>query len=214
MADNEFEARQERNERIKNAEYQLEEEQMQARARREKEKKKMDRARANEKKKEAEQRKLIEQQRKQAEAKQLEDKKQKDEARAIMEQQRKSKEQMKTAKKNSATGWSRKTASVARGSAVSKNVQVERTSITKTEIPTTTTATSFEELARDSVETDIYVDGNRVTESELTSDLIKKIRREQGRAIAQTEDELKSVVEKSPESIFLMHVNALRKYLI
>ena len=76
MEDKEFEARQERNRRLRNAEYEIEDEQRLTQARQEKEKKRMERARKNERLREEKERELRQARRKAAEAKKAEQKKQ------------------------------------------------------------------------------------------------------------------------------------------
>ena len=162
--DNEFLSRKERDERIKNIEYQLEEEQKASVARLEKDKTRLERTRKREAKKTQERLEIAEKQKKVAEAEQLEKKKQQQEAREIMEQKRQSK--------------------------VPKEKPNVTTTSTDKQIKSSATSTSASNLAKDNVSTELYIDGKKVSERDLPQDLVNKIRKEQKNAIRQTENEI------------------------
>lgn len=162
--DNEFLSRKERDERIKNIEYQLEEEQKASVARQEKEKTRLERTRKREAKKAQERLEAAEKQKKVAEAELLEKKKQQQEAREIMEQKRQSK--------------------------VPKEKANVTTTSTDKQIKSSATSTSASNLAKDNVSTELYIDGKKVSERDLPQDLVNQIRKEQKNAIRQTENEI------------------------
>lgn len=169
--DNEFQSRQERAERIRNIEYQVEEEKKISEERKQKERKKRDRIRREESKKEQARAEQIEKQRMATEKETLAKQQQQQEAREIMEQKRQAKNPDKT-------------------------LDVRKTSSGGT-IQAGSIASSTSNLAKENVTTEMYEDGNKVSERDLPQDLVRKIRKEQQKAIQETEDEINSATSSS-----------------
>ena len=169
--DNEFKSRQERNKRIRNVEYQEEEEEKISEERKQKERKKRDRIRREESRKEQARAKQIENQKKATEKETLAKKQQQQEAREIMEQKRQAKNPDKT-------------------------LDVRKTASDGT-IQAGSIASSAGNLAKENVTTEMYEDGNKVTERDLPQDLVRKIRNEQQKAIQETEDEINNATYSS-----------------
>lgn len=162
--DNEFQSRKERDKIIKNIEYQIEDEKKTVVARQEKEKTRLERARKREFLKEQERLEIAEKKQKSAGAEQQKKKKQQQEAREVMEQKRQSKMPKGKANVIKASTDGRLDSSTA--SAIASNI------------------------ARDNVSTELYMDGKKVSERDLPQDLVKQIRKEQEKAIRQTENEI------------------------
>ncbi len=182
--DNEFLSRKERNERIKNIEYQIEDEQAISTERQYKEKARREKIRKREAKKEEAIAEKLEKQQAVAEAEQAKKKKQQDGARSIMEQKRQIKKQNEKSKNKKVVN---KEAKVTKDTT---NVQIDPSAIT----------VSASNLAKDNVSTELYVDGKEVSEKVLPEDLVKQIRREQRKAIDQTEKEIKEYEEAEKNS--------------
>ena len=184
--DNEFLSRKERDERIKNIEYQVEEEQAIFTEKQHKEKARRERNRKKEVKKEQAQIEQAEKQRAVAEAEQEKKKIGQQDARAIMEQKRKI--------KNQNTEKSRR-------KVVNEKTEVTKDS-TSAQINPSAITVSASNLAKENVSTELYVDGKKVSEKVLPEDLVKKIRREQQKAIRQTEGEIKEAEEAEKKASF------------
>jgi len=193
MEDKEFEARQERNRRLRNAEYEIEDEQRLTQARQEKEKKRMERARKNERLREEKERELRQARRKAAESKKAEQKKQQSDAREIMEQKRAA---------NSATGKGPGKGKKSKGFGIigatgSATLEVENNATSREITPQTMSAnTPLQTMAKDSVQSEIYIDDKKVSEKEAPQDLVRRMRKEREKAIREAEQELKELEEQ------------------
>lgn len=163
--DNEFQSRQERNERIKNIEYQIEEEQKVADARKAKENARRDRNKKAEAKKQQERIENSNKQKAAVEEAKAKKREQQQEAREMMEQKRQSKK-------------------------LQNNVSVDKTS-TGEQIQASSISASASNLAKENVSTELYENGKQVSEKSLPKNLVKIIRSEQGKAIRETENEIK-----------------------
>ena len=170
----EFRARQERDKRIKNIEYQVEEEQRLSEEKKQKDKAKRERTKKAEAKKEQARIKAAEEQKKAAETANSAKRQQQEEARKIMEQNRQSKKP-------------------------NKKLDVSKTSSNGT-IQVGSTTASASSLAKDNVSTEMYEDGKKVSGRDLPQDLVKKIRDEQKKAIKETENEIKESSSSSQNS--------------
>lgn len=165
--DNEFQERKERENRIKNIEYQIEEEEKVTAKRKEREKTRLERTRKQEFKKAEAKKAEAAKKRKAAEEEKAKKKKQQQEAREIMEQKRQEKHPDKKVTKTTTRKEETTTASAA------------------------TTGTSASEIAKDGVSADIYFNGKEISEKELPQDLVNKIRKEQNKAIREAENQIK-----------------------
>ncbi len=176
--DNEFQSRQERNERIKNIEYQEEQEKEAVEARKSKERTRRERARRAEAKKEQEKTAAAEKQKEAAVASNAKRSKEQQEAKEIMEKNRHSKMPKNSANQREKLNTTR------------DNVDVSRIA-TDAQVLAASMASSASNLAKENVSTELYQDGKQVSERDLPQDLVKKIRKEQEKAVKQTEDEIK-----------------------
>lgn len=204
--DFEFKSREERNERLKNIDYQIEDEKQELSDRRKKEKTRLDRMRARERKKQAELTAQKKARKEEAEKKNLAKKKEQEEARSIMEQKRVEKKNQKNPKKNisSVTSSKKNTNDIA-------NFFNPQTNSSGKTVDSAFVSSMASELARSNVKAEISVDGKNIAENataldidnlsnsvagrELPQDLIERIKKEQRDAIRQTEEEIKKANE-------------------
>ena len=77
-----------------------------------------------------------------------------------------------------------------------KTLDVRKTSSGST-IQAGSIASSTSNLAKENVTTEMYEDGNKVSERDLPQDLVRKIRKDQQKAIQETEDEINSATSSS-----------------
>lgn len=199
--DNEFKSRQERNERIKNIEYQVEQEEEIAEARKSKERTRRERAKRAEAKKEQEKSAAAEKQKEASVAANAKKKQNQQEAREIMEKNRQSKNLKNAGNQREKLNATRNNVDVSR---IATNDQILASSI----------ASSASNLAKENVSTELYQDGKQVRqvrERDLPQDLVKRIRNEQEKAIKQTENEIKQSTTDTEENNALLSSN-LEKY--